>query len=144
MAIFDSYVKKIMYQIYAAENWIYSAIKNKLHFYQTYQVFMYRIGDFGLSIPWIFVSRYQSINPWRLNGIDDLYRKHFQMYLMKIIIFWLKFHWSVFLIGHMTIIHHWFREWLIIIHQASKCQTKSVKLSCISTINNQCNLGNLI
>ena len=31
---------------------------------------------------------------------------------MKIYEFWLKFHWSLFLMVQLAIFHHWFRKWL--------------------------------
>ena len=31
---------------------------------------------------------------------------------MKMLEFWLKFHWSLFLRVQLTIFHHWFRQWL--------------------------------
>ena len=57
-----------------------------------------------------------NLTQWGLNKMDDILQTTFSAAFswMAIIIFWLRFHWILFLRVHLTIFnrHYWFSWWL--------------------------------
>ena len=72
-----------------------------------------KLNDTDCVYVWSF-SSIQHLAYWGLNKMADILQTIYSSTFswMKIISFWFKFCWSLFLRVHLTICQHWFRSWL--------------------------------
>ena len=88
---------------------------------------------FMLSTPeyvWLSGKYIKAGTKWPIFG-----RQHLKcIFLNKIVLFWLKFYWNLFIWVKLPISHHWFRYWFgTIMHQANIWTNVDPKVWCHMT-----------
>ena len=81
-----------------------------------------------------------SILHWGLNKMGDILQMSFSNAFSwkKIFVFWLKFHWNLFLMVHLTASQYWFRWWLgtsqVTSHYLNQCWLRCLTPFSLCTV----------
>ena len=98
----------------------YVWVNKKMHRKLRLVLCLYYVISFGVH-PWAdrTTQGFNTLRPRRIcrHFADDILKCIF----WKIYVFWLKFHWSLFLRVQLTIFQNWFRRWLDAHRATSHC-----------------------